>query len=405
MLHEDSERAVYAGGGGARTRCDSCAGMSESVGIVDLGSGSVTLGVYRRVDDGLVRVGESSEPLRLQRALSAGRFSAATMATIVSTVERFRSVAATMGCQALDVVATSAVREAGNRTELAAALARKGFALTILDGEQEASAAVLGVVSTLPVVDGTVVDQGGGSLQIARVTGRKMRKAVTLPLGAVRLADQHLPGDGVPSHRAVTGLRRAVESAIAPHREASGGTVVGVGGSVRALAKIDRKVRGWPLAGSHGYALSRDALFALAEWTTRVDRAAREAIPGLSSHRAEAIGAAAVTWATLVERWGTEDVLVSSSGLREGRAFRALWPATVAFDVRRAGLVARFGRVVERDDVLASALATAAAAGVDAAGASALRVSGFTQVEWMRVVDALRRSPWESALREAAGLG
>lgn len=378
--------------------------MSESVGVVDLGSGSVTLGVYRRAGDGLVRVGESSEALRLQRALSAGRFSASTLASVVATVERFRGLAVAMGCANLDVVATSAVREAGNRAELTHALARKGIALTILDGEQEASAAVMGVVSTLPFADGTVVDQGGGSLQIARVAGRRMRGAVTLPLGAVRLADQHFPGEAVPGHRAVTGLRRAVESAIAPHREGTGGALVGVGGSLRALAKIDRKVRSWPLSGNHGYALSRDALFALAEWTTRVDRAAREAIPGLAAHRVDAVGAAAVTWATLVERWGCEEVLVSSSGLREGRAFRALWPASGVGDVRRAGLMARFGGVVERDDVLASALATATAMGVDAAGAASVRVSGFTQAEWLRVVDGLRGAPWEAALREAAGV-
>ncbi len=383
--------------------------MTQTLAVVDIGSNTFTLAVYRGTrEGGLDRIAQEGAALKLIRQIAGdGRLPASAIKATVDTIRRFRDRAAALGATTIEVVATSAVRDAANQEELLAAVRGIGVPIRILDGESEGVCAVVSAVNMLPLTEGFVVDQGGGSMQIAHVTTRRARQVVSLPLGALRLTDRFFASDP-PDAAAVTALRRHLQTTLSPIRwfnAGSGGTLVGVGGSLRALAKIDRRLRTWPLSAGHGYVLTVDAIEAIWEQTSRAPAAVRAAIPGLASHRVETVAAAAMTFLTLMRAGGFDTLTVSSYGIREGVAFRRLFGEEadgLVPDVRLAGLTSRFpkGRPVlaarrlaeaaDLDPAVAFAAAWLLPLGADAV--ARLRdapLPGYTQAEVLAVIDVL----------------
>ena len=108
------------------------------------------------------------------------------------------------------------------------------------------------------VSNGLLFDLGGGSLQITRFAQRRPAEAVSLPFGALRLSEKFLDSDP-PTGKQLRRLRDHVRSRLAKARVGrlrSGDRLVGTGGTLRNLAKIDRQTRRYPIGRLHGYELS-----------------------------------------------------------------------------------------------------------------------------------------------------
>lgn len=297
--------------------------MDQSIGIIDLGTNTARLMILRYAVGGpFERVAHFRERVRIGEGMGASNALApAPVARAVTALRKFKAE-----CDAAQVghtvaVATSAVRESSNR-EAFLALVRKevGLSLEVLSGEEEARAGFLGAVNALPLENGSVLDLGGGSVQLTEVKGRQMGRAVSLPLGAVRLTEMFLPSDP-PRRDEVHALDSYVQKAVGGlpwHRAARGAAIAGIGGTVRALAKLDRKHKGWPLDRLHGYELRLSALDEIVATLQALPLAERQALPGLRKERADIILAGAVTIRRLLRAGGYDRVWVSADGLREG---------------------------------------------------------------------------------------
>ena len=62
---------------------------------------------------------------------------------------------------------------------------------------RKAPTGVTRAVNGTTIENGFVTDLGGGSIQVSQVVKRKMREAISLPLGAVRMTEQFLKSDPV----------------------------------------------------------------------------------------------------------------------------------------------------------------------------------------------------------------
>jgi exopolyphosphatase/pppGpp-phosphohydrolase len=258
----------------------------------------------------------------------------------------FTAQAVAMDADAIELISMSAVRDAPNSADLVSRVRTElGLPLRVLDGAAEARTAVVGVVNTLPLQDGYVVDLGGGSLQVTEVVGRRAARLASLPLGALRLTDQFVrtdPADG-PT---VNILRRHVQRTLdtLPWLRDVGGTLAGVGGTIRTLAKMSRRAAEWPIPHGHGYRLTADDIESSWELVSRADASRRREIPGLPAHRVDLIVAGSLVVRQLMRFGGFDAIEVSSSGVREGAALlHRLGHDAMVADIREAGLRARFG--------------------------------------------------------------
>jgi exopolyphosphatase/guanosine-5'-triphosphate,3'-diphosphate pyrophosphatase len=322
--------------------------------VVDIGSNTANCAVYERAAPGaLDRLDESSEPLKLMRRLGPdGVLSPAVIERVLGVLRGFRTFARGLGADEVIALATSAVRDARNSGVLRRAAERElGFALRVIDGAEEGELAAIATAHLLPVRDGVVMDLGGGSAQFVELVDGRPGRTASLPLGALRLTDAFGTAERVSAEK-VLALRAHVDAQLATVDWLAGarGPLVGVGGTIRALGKVDRKARSWPIPHGHGHWLSREDLERTWEWTSRLDADARREVPGLPNHRAETIVAGALVYMRVLALRGLHGLRISSYGVREGAALRHFEGDRLplaAGEALRAELRARWPRVPE----------------------------------------------------------
>ena len=318
------------------------------IAVVDIGSNTANLAVFQVDGRGAINcIAERDQPLQLLRRLGPdGHLPAAAISATMQLLRDFVHQANSLDVDAIELISTSAVRDAPNNGQLVSRVqAELGLELQVLDGAAEARTAVVGVVNTLPLLDGFVLDLGGGSLQITEVENRRAARVASLPLGALRMTDQFVRSDP-PDGPTVNLLRRHVQRTLEtlPWLRHAGGQLVGVGGTIRTLAKMSRRAAEWPIPHGHGYRLTADDIASSWELVSRAESARRREIPGLPSHRVELIVAGALVVKQVLAFGRFDAIEVSSSGVREGAALqKRLGENALVADIREAGLRGRFG--------------------------------------------------------------
>jgi exopolyphosphatase / guanosine-5'-triphosphate,3'-diphosphate pyrophosphatase len=303
------------------TRRRSSPGRSRAV--IDLGSNTGRIVVFRSAGHASLEiVWDSKVPLRLIRELDArGRLKPKGIDRTLRALRDFRAVAEGTGASRVLAVATSAAREVADGPSLIRCIRREtGVRVRILDAEAEARLAFLGAVYGLPVRHGLLVDLGGGSLQIVRFRDRRLLRSWSLPLGALRLSDQFIASRR-PSAGMMRKLRAHLNGRLKKERIpalAADECLIGTGGTIRNLAKIESRHPGFPILRLHGHVLTRGRLGQVASLLTARRPAALVSLPGLSKDRAESITAGCVTVETVMDLLGARELLVSGQGLREG---------------------------------------------------------------------------------------
>ena len=320
------------------------------VAVIDIGSNSARMVVFEVHPEGFLDVVEDDrEPLRLARALRDG--SALGRDAIERTLQAladFHAVALGADADTTFAVATAAVRDAEDaRTLIDRARAEIGIDVQVIEGEREAEFAFLGAVHDLPVLHGIVMDEGGGSMELARFRDRRLAGTWTLRLGSLRLSDRFL-GTDPPAEREMKHLRAEVrarlEEAEVP-RLAADEQLLGIGGTIRNLAKIEQRHAHYPLPLLHGYSVSVERLGALASDIAGRKAARRPRISGLNPDRADSIVGGALAVHTAAEWLGASELTISSRGLREGVALDVIGaPVPPPRQVRSVSLATLAGR-------------------------------------------------------------
>jgi exopolyphosphatase / guanosine-5'-triphosphate,3'-diphosphate pyrophosphatase len=300
--------------------------MTENpVAVIDIGSNSARIVVYR-LEAGLSTqiLASSRGSLRLVRELDAThRLSDAAEERAFEALQDFRAIALGTGAARVFALATAAVRDAENgKAFMAEVKKRLDIDVKILSGEDEARYGFLGAVGGLPVEHGVLFDVGGGSMQVTRFRQRRVSSAVSLPLGSLRLSDAFLKSDP-PAAGEVRRLCEHVaglleKAGIAPLE--AGECVVGTGGTIRNLAKVDRRTREYPVTRLHGYVLTRKRLKDVVALVASRKAKKRAEIRGLNEDRGDSIVGGGLAIRTLIDLLKGEEVWVSGQGVREGLA-------------------------------------------------------------------------------------
>jgi exopolyphosphatase/guanosine-5'-triphosphate,3'-diphosphate pyrophosphatase len=316
-------------------------------GVVDLGSNSVRLVVFEGWVRNPLQIFNEKAVLGLGRGLQAtGRLNEEAVEQTLTVMARYHAVARAMGADPVEVLATAAARDAENGRAFVAALrARLGpeVPILILSGEEEARLSADGVLLGFPGADGVLGDLGGGSLEVVEMDQGRPRRAASLPIGTLRLAER-AGGD-------VARARGVVEADLARGapwlKTAADRDLYLVGGAWRALARMHIAQTAYPLSIVHHYVLRRDEARDLAGVVTAATRRALERMPGAPAKRVADLPFAAVVLRRLLRATGARRVVFSANGLREGWYAGLLPPVVRGADPLLAAgheLAARFGR-------------------------------------------------------------
>ncbi|MDQ6673315.1 MAG: Ppx/GppA family phosphatase [Chloroflexota bacterium] len=328
----------------------------QTLGVIDIGSNSGRVMVARVLGAAHLDVlGDARSPLRLVRDVTlGGRLSAETIERTLRIVRGFVAVATSVGAERTVAVATAAVREAANGDAFIERVrAETGIPVNIAGGADEARYGFYGAVHGLPVEHGIVLDVGGGSLQLVHFRSRRLLRSWSLSLGALRLSDRFLRSDP-PSRGEMRSLKEHVYATL---EEAGVSPLLGderlvvTGGTVRNLAKVDRRQRGeYPISRLHGYLLDRRRLDEAGVVLARQPAAERARVPGLNADRLDSIVGGSLVIQAVMDRLLASELSVAGYGLREGIALHFVSDeVAMVHEVQRASVAALGARFTSWD--------------------------------------------------------
>jgi exopolyphosphatase/guanosine-5'-triphosphate,3'-diphosphate pyrophosphatase len=317
--------------------------------VVDVGSNSVRLVVFEGATRNPLPIFNEKAVLRLGRGLeSTGSLSESAMADTLKILRRYHAIARAMGVEMMEVLATSAVREANNRADFVAQIKNTlpGIEVRVLSGSEEAALSAAGVLCGIPAADGVLADIGGGSLELVQIHAGRAGATATLPLGVIRLSER---AHGDPGRaRAVAEADLATVSWLG---EGMGKDLYLVGGAWRALARIHITQTGYPLAIVHHYAIRREEARDLAGVIAGAGRRALERLPGVSRRRIDDLPFAAVVLRRLLRAAQPRRVVFSANGLREGWYWQRL-PSQIQAEDPLLAAAREFAEQLGRDSNL-----------------------------------------------------
>ncbi|MDR1703039.1 MAG: Ppx/GppA family phosphatase [Sporomusaceae bacterium] len=298
--------------------------MTERVGIIDLGSNSARLIIVNIYANGAYNlVYHQKESVRLGEGLGESKRALLNPKAVQRAIETLNTFAHM--CQVIKVdkilpVATAAVRGAEDGAEFIALLKEKtGISFRVINGLEEARLGYLGVMNTIDVQDALLFDLGGASTEITLVRGREMLESVSLPIGAVNMTEKFKAADSL-SHSALTSLVNHITAQLTqlPWLKNIDLPVVGIGGTARNIAKIDKRLKDYPFDKIHNYRLGKMAVDEIWKTLIKTDLKERKKIAGLNRDRADIILAGVTIIKAILDISGGADLIVSGAGVREG---------------------------------------------------------------------------------------
>ncbi|ODT72624.1 MAG: hypothetical protein ABS75_03830 [Pelagibacterium sp. SCN 63-23] len=295
---------------------------ARPVAVLDIGSNSVRLVVYERHARALTPLYNEKAACALGRGIAqSGRLAEANMEKAIEAMKRFALVARMMRVGKTYILATSAVRDALNRSEFVAAVETvMETPVRVLSGEEEAHFASLGVAAGIPRFSGIVGDLGGGSLELSAIENGIDHTGQSFELGVIRLQDD---ADGSPE-KAVALVRAALGKSMLAQAE-PGARFAAIGGTWRSLAKLHQGHCKYPLHMVQDYVVSAQDMMAFCDeivganslktylGSSNVSSSRRDLLP---------FGAAVLTEVLRAGRFGS--VVFSALGVREGYLYGML---------------------------------------------------------------------------------
>jgi exopolyphosphatase/guanosine-5'-triphosphate,3'-diphosphate pyrophosphatase len=303
-------------------------GGNGPVAVIDIGSNSLRLVVYDRIDPAPIPLFNEKVLCGLGRGLSTtGRLNPDGVVLALATLRRFVALARSIGVVRLDVIATAAVRDAADSREFTAQVETScGIRVAVLDGESEGRLSALGVLAGIPDADGLMGDMGGGSVELVPIAAGRPGPSVSLPIGPLRLAEWS------GNERR---LREIVDQHIAsvPGLDwARGRSLYLVGGAWRALARIHMEHANYPLHVIQQYTVNRLDAEDFLQLVGSQSRKSLEKVIGVPKKRLETVPLSAYVLGRLVRYVGPRQLVFSAEGLREGFIRSLLPPSEQARD-------------------------------------------------------------------------
>jgi exopolyphosphatase / guanosine-5'-triphosphate,3'-diphosphate pyrophosphatase len=292
--------------------------------VIDLGYNSLKMVSYEiRKDNSFRAYDQKGQLTRLGEGLhQTGFLSQEPIDRTLSALASLNEANRLGDVNQVIAVATSPVREAANGEEfLRRAQGELGVRFRVLTGKEEALFSSVGAARATRFPDALVFDLGGGSLELTYAKDYRVRKILSLPIGALRMTELYGDEKKKFDKKDHESLRRRIDELL-PSREELGlseeTVLMGVGGTVRALAKYDQWKRDYPLNKLHNYVIRRKSILAINKWLRKMDAEKISRIEAMGRDRAESITAGSLIVGMLMSRLRFNELIVSTHGLRDG---------------------------------------------------------------------------------------
>jgi exopolyphosphatase / guanosine-5'-triphosphate,3'-diphosphate pyrophosphatase len=276
--------------------------------------------VVRRME--IVRLGEGVD--------RTGRLSEAALDRTFAVLDSYAEQIRSLGAERVRMVATSATRDAENRSVFVAGVRdRIGVEPDVVSGDGEAALSFEGATRELRgtaafAAPYLVVDIGGGSTELVLGDDSGPRAARSIDIGCVRMTERHLHDDP-PTAAQIKAALADVDAALdeaattVPIHEAR--TLVGLAGTVTTVVAIAIGLEAYDPDRIHHSRVPAADVAAVSARLLAASREERAAMPVMHPGRVDVIGGGALILDAVVRHVGIGAVVASEHDILDGIAW------------------------------------------------------------------------------------
>ncbi len=292
----------------------------KKIAVIDLGSNSIRMSVFGILKNGNFRTLKSyrnmvmlSEGMGEEKLLCE----AAKLRTIGAIAE-YKKIVDDEKIETVLAVATAAVRKAVNGAEFVADVFEKtGIQIEVINGEKEAYYDFL-AVKLLGIQNGIICDIGGGSTELIDVSGDKCsERRISIPIGSRLICEKFFKnGESASAIRQAQEYFNCELKKINWLSEMENAPIIGIGGSLRAIAKFDMQDISKKVISMHKIGEKR--LNEICETISKSSVNEREGFIGIGKERADIIMGGIVPLTCIKNKINSPQIIVADIGVREG---------------------------------------------------------------------------------------
>ena len=284
----------------------------DSLGLIDIGSNSVRLCIYK---------GNMRNPDVLYNKkffCGLGEYKPGTK-EITKEAERkcinsiifFNSILTEIKTNQKIALCTAAIRNASNRKQIINNISKifKGKIIT-LKGTEEAELAAKGVIAAIPGALGTMIDMGGGSIEIASIQKDKISRIKSIPLGVLNFENKQ---------KEIEMFHKELSSKHKLQKK-----VYLIGGTFRSIARCFIHFKQIPLNEIHQLTINKEDFKTLQSKISFLNFDQLSKVPKISIDRVKHLHIALKIIENIFNLTKCEELIYPRYGIREGYIYSKL---------------------------------------------------------------------------------
>lgn len=291
--------------------------MAKITTVIDIGSNSVRMAIFKKTSRfGFSLLYELKSRVRISEGCYelGGFLQERPMQRAISALREFKKISQAYKSRKIFCIATSALRDAPNSKDFIKRVDREcGVKIKIIDGKKEAFFGAVACANLSHSRDGIMVDIGGGSTECALIENGRIKDMVSLNLGTIRLKELFFDKklDLKEAKNFIQDAFNALPDSFVHSN------IFGVGGTIRALAKLIMKQTNYPFDLIHGFEIDVKKYIDL---MAKVIKSKEEKLEemGIAEERMDNIQGGFLILLMLIERFKTKNITTCGVGIREG---------------------------------------------------------------------------------------
>jgi exopolyphosphatase/guanosine-5'-triphosphate,3'-diphosphate pyrophosphatase len=289
--------------------------LAKRVCVIDIGSNSVRMVVYEktsRFSFHLLHEAKSKVRISENAYMHNGNLQEAPMQRAFLALQDFMSIANSLKVNKVLCVATSALRDAPNKQEFIQKVRNKlKLGIKVINGEKEAYFGAIACANLLPMQESALsIDIGGGSTEFSFISNKDVSNTLSLDLGTVRLKELYFDKNDIK------GAIKYIDKELEKLR-VNASTLIGIGGTFRAISHALMKREAYPLPKLHAYEYDIKTLSKIVSKILKADESSLLKI-GIEENRFDVIKPGALILQRVLNKIELEHVITSGVGVREG---------------------------------------------------------------------------------------
>ena len=290
--------------------------MAKRVAVIDIGSNSVRMVIYEKTSRfafHLLHEEKSKVRISENAYQHDGNLQELPMQRTFDALRDFITISESFKVRKLLCVATSALRDAPNKKDFLKRV-RDSLKLNIkiVDGKKEAYFGAMACANLLPELSTALsIDIGGGSTEFTLINDKNISNTISLNIGTVRLKELYFDKNDI------AGAIKYIDTELELLKDTDISTLVGIGGTFRAISSAIMKADAYPLNKIHSYEYSKERF---KKFISDLLDAQEDELKklGIKNNRFDVIKPGALILSRVLNKIEIEKIITSGVGVREG---------------------------------------------------------------------------------------